>query len=277
MAETKISKNQTSIDIFTTESLVSGEGIEITSASPTAYDSNTLAVYHVDNSKSNAITSSFGDIAATGNFTTTGAKWDKGFTWSSGEFFVNNQSSSFGTNNFTVDFWLCPTANNSASTWHIIRMVNWVSSASDNGFAFTVANNTVTVQPYIAASRVTTVQKTFAYQVPHHFAIERVSDNTFNLYIDGILFHTASTSSLNYNRFGVGQTSWNSNITIDELRVSNVARYNGVNFTPNTQPYGNNDSVYQIKTDFTGVTGYSSSGTQVLKNINGVLTWVTEA
>lgn len=278
MSQTRISNAQTDDTIYSTDTLVAGNGISIVEDT-TLYDANTLAVYHFDEDKNNVITgNAFGTSPAVGNLSATGAKWDKGFSWSSGEFFVNNQTSAIGTTDFTVDFWLCPTANNSASTWHIIRMVNWDSSASDNGFAFTVANNTVTVQPYIAASRVTTVQKTFDYQVPHHFAIERVSDRTFNLYIDGILFHTATASqfSLNYNRFGVGQTSWNANITIDELRVSNVARYNGSNFDVPTHPYGYVEKKKYLlnNTVLTSIQGYNASSTQVLWNNRGTLKWV---
>lgn len=43
-------------------------------------------------------------------------------------------------------------------------------------------------------------------------------------------------------------------------------------------PYTFGGSTWQkTGTNFTKVSGYSSSGTQVLKNVNGVLTWVTEA
>lgn len=42
-------------------------------------------------------------------------------------------------------------------------------------------------------------------------------------------------------------------------------------------PIYSSENPYSINLDLTNVSGYSSSGTQVLKNINGVLTWVTES
>ena len=72
-------------------------------------------------------------------------------------------------------------------------------------------------------------------------------------------------------------------------KVNNIYTFNGATAIPGTDFTFENESSltietaqagdveYKVNTDFTNVSGYSSSGTQVLKNIDGVLTWVTEA
>ena len=80
---------------------------------------------------------------------------------------------------------------------------------------------------------------------------------------------------------GTGSTQ-----ALDELRISNVARYQGQNFTPFNQPYStaSGESQYAINADLsskqdilTSATGYDATKTQVLKNVNGTITWVTES
>ncbi len=79
----------------------------------------------------------------------------------------------------------------------------------------------------------------------HHVACERASATQMNLYLDGV--KTASgTGGASYNlttdhitignhRVNASGEVWKGYMT--EIRLSNVARYNGSNFTPRTTPY----------------------------------------
>lgn len=117
----------------------------------------------------------------------------------------------------------------------------------------------------------------------------------------------------NYTTILLGQTTkkftWNSNASLRLLNTKNYdSPYSGTLYwtyfkiiTDNTTlidgtttsiqdvtkthitvsqefiPIHSSEDPYSINLDLTNVSGYSSSGTQVLKNINGVLTWVTES
>lgn len=72
----------------------------------------------------------------------------------------------------------------------------------------------------------------------HHVALVAVSNNQAKLYVDGIAVITRPIGSLqpnNVNLLIAKQTAYWAGV-IDEVRISDVARYNG-NFTPQTIPF----------------------------------------
>ena len=142
----------------------------------------------------------------------------------------------------------------------------------------------------------------------HHIAICKAASSSSNCYyfIDGVLKDTISftpDSGIGFSEFD-GYTGNNSDV--DELRISNVCRWTE-DFEVPDAPYepasGSNPMVINTIVDtalsstsknpvqnkvintaldgkqaaLTTATGYDATKTQVLKNINGVLTWVDEA
>ena len=149
----------------------------------------------------------------TGDFTIEG--W---FYWSS---FVNNSAmfdwSAWGSNNY--DFLVRANLNTQSSS------PNWEIGIY-NGSADRYAWENTT--PRVAATTWT------------HVAVERHS-GTFRMYKDGVNKSWTSSNSFVGNEnlvtsgvFRLGKNIWNMhNGYIDEVRFSNVARYQGTNFTPN--------------------------------------------
>jgi hypothetical protein len=89
----------------------------------------------------------------------------------------------------------------------------------------------------------------------YHIAIVKESSTTVKFYVDGTLRHTDSSangytdSSANFwigRGFGLSSNLWDGtrydlNGWIDELRISNIARYTA-NFTPSTTPFQNDSN-----------------------------------
>lgn len=86
----------------------------------------------------------------------------------------------------------------------------------------------------------------FAQNTEKFISVERTGA-VLRIYVDGALVHTNGTLSTNSLSGAVSddleilwrkdQPAYTPNAWIDELRVSNIARYQGIDFTPPTVPY----------------------------------------
>jgi hypothetical protein len=159
-----------------------------------------------------------------------------------GDYLVSTGSEeSFGTNNFTVEFWYRPAAigaiqvpigNRYSGTGLNIW---WVEIGAD-GTAYAAFQNSVGTSFYPVSPG------TYTANTWHHIAIVRNS-TTLTFYRNGV-GGTAVTGvsgsfggSPNYYIGGIA-ASYNVNGYLDEIRVSNSARYTA-NFTPSTIPFIN--------------------------------------
>lgn len=315
MAQTKIANNQLQLDVsknYTQDNLVAGNSIEIAErVNPYVIDEHTVALWHFDGSlvdeiSGNSITitnASFNELSNQSKFPINAPK---------SLYLANNQKSSDDTSyslstpitltrNWTIDFWGYIQSGhiifnkNQNNTGNPTNYIDITTSSSHSKCNFGGAAQSLAVAP--------------GDNQMHHFAF--CIDTNANLYyfIDGILKTTYDFSSY-LNSFTINYLSWQTSgyttLTIDELRISNVCRWTE-NFEVPDAPYeaasGSNPMAINTIVDtalsstsknpvqnkvintalngkqaaLTTATGYDATKTQVLKNINGVLTWVDEA
>ena len=227
----------------------------ITTVGQFSSDANTVLLLHMDDtgltdSSSNSHTITVGGNAARSNTQSKFGSYSMTCP-GGGDDFLTTPSSMYniGTGDFTVEGWFYWTSfvNNSA-------MFDW-SSWGSNQYDFLVRANADTQAsspnwevgiyggggsyPDRYAHENTTPR--VATNTWTHVAVERHS-GTFRMYKDGVnKSFTASgngfTGDYNFVTSGamrIGKNSWNiHNGYIDEVRFSNVARYQGTNFTPN--------------------------------------------
>ena len=147
---------------------------------------------------------------------------------------------SFGTSNFTVEFWYRPAAigaiqvpigNRSSGTGLNIW---WVEIGAD-GTAYAAFQNSVGTSYYPASP------STYTANTWHHIAIVR-NGTTLTFYRNGVggTAVTGVSGSFGGGVYYIGgiAASYNVNGYLDEIRVSNTARYTA-NFTSSTIPFIN--------------------------------------
>lgn len=283
MAETKISKNQTGIGIFTTESLIGGSNVTIAQKAMPIIDANTLGLYHLDGNLKDEITGNNAYYWSSVSYTD-GGKFGKGITNSSFSYFnfvLPSGQAYVVSGTYTFDFWAKPTSSSSVCGLNLQGKnsgINGIIQIKKSSFSLE-ANLSGTGSNTGTLSYPSGVE--FTENVWHHVAyvLDGVNSKVY-LFLDGKNVYSA-TKTANVNPIGVMKSWEHSNCYMDEIRLSNVARWTS-DFTPYDMPYSaGGDPLYEVSADVSGaltsIQGYSSSDTQVLKNINGVLTWVTEA
>ena len=150
--------------------------------------------------------------------------------------FANDATLSFGSNNFTIEFFCYPTANNG------LLLAKTVNNASFGAYELRInASNVVTC--YLAslssswniAAGIGTL--TVTLNAWNHVALTR-NGNTFALFVNGAVSATASSSSALFtNTSALSIGAYNNNVLnytgyLDDLRITNgSARYTSV-FTP---------------------------------------------
>ena len=160
----------------------------------------------------------------------------------------SNGDFNFGIGDFTIDFWMCPSANNvypngilTSSTqtspfWHYF-LGSWILMFSDSSNIKLYYATTGSSYRSSSAARITP-------NVWQHVAMVRNGLNVY-VFISGNLAITFPLSSgetfSSDGKFGIGQhdirTNYNYKGYIDELNISKgVARWTS-NFTPPTQAY----------------------------------------
>lgn len=143
----------------------------------------------------------------------------------------------FGTDDFTVDFWIRPAAD------QVRRgLISCRQGVNDTSWAVIIYNSTNVVEIHSSASIILSAGTALPNNAWTHVAVVR-SGTTVSIYYDGIL--KASTSnSFNFNNGStlfigadIDGSIGNFNGHLDELRISQgIARWTS-NFTPPTAPY----------------------------------------
>lgn len=153
----------------------------------------------------------------------------------------------FGTGNFTVEGWVY---FDSAGVSNATLVSQWATSVSLASFALFLASGNLYFRFYDSTD---TLRDTSAAWAPsattwYHVAADR-SGTTVRIYVDGVVkatqtygqsFKTGLATPVTVGYVKDYEGTYNANGYIDEVRVSNIARYNGA-FTAPTAAF-NNDS-----------------------------------
>jgi hypothetical protein len=159
---------------------------------------------------------------------------------------ASSDTFNFGTDNFTVEFWVRPTS---------IPGDRYVIGSSTGSFGSgslglgTAGSGTAVLRFYVndSGGDIVADSSTMSLNTWYHYALVR-SGTTFTLYRDGTSVDTGTyAGSINFSNTGgliIGQAAWVLTGSyglpghIDELRISNTARYT-TTFTPDTTPFQN--------------------------------------
>ena len=288
MAETRINKSQTDSTIYTQSTLIAGKDISITEVPQPIIDANTLGVWHFDGNTDNAISNSAlswntsygGNVVYESVFKKFGSSCAKLSTRSTSQQPVfTGDTQTFMTGDWTWDFWIFV---NSGATPGSNTIVWSVGYAATNTYSICVSATDVRLQ-----QNGPSVVSDIATSTWHHIAFVKEGVNLYRFF-NGKLIDTTEVNPSDMRRIYryCGTDTARSNTFFDEMRVSDAARWTE-DFTPFSLPYSEGgDTIYRINDtkDISGkqdllstATGYDASATQVLKNVNGVLTWVDEA
>lgn len=141
----------------------------------------------------------------------------------------------FGTGNFTIDFWV----RVQTGTAYMLMANGYFL---DNLWGIRVTALGKILVTYGSASSCTSTGSVTT-NTWTHVAVERHGDN-LNIYFDGVKDATAGNSMAGINLSGladlyIGDYAAETDFLgyLDEIRISNVARHGGVNFTPESGPY----------------------------------------
>lgn len=180
----------------------------------------------------------------------------------SGDYITVNKPFNFGTNDFTLEFWMNPT---SRATSYAAIVCNYADgSFTTNSWGLFDRHDAVPTKITLwsyninsAASAVLTSTTSISNGTWYHIAMVR-SGTSLKLYVNGTEESSTTTSasfdgSADKNFFaGIANASGTEyNGYIDELRISNTARYT-TTFTPSTTPFQNDaNTVLLIHADGT--------------------------
>lgn len=241
MAETLVNKTQAGEGLWTADNLVAGTDISITQVPQPVIDANTLGVWHFENNLDNAVSESSCQITtASPNFTTDYKKFGSYSQYDtlSAQYVLFPSTALTGT--FTLDFWAAP------GTWTSKYIGLNTSSAAGSNRAYNgplfvglQGDSTAKISFNTIATSGTNVVSVTANSW-HHIALE-VEEGAGRIYLDGELkYTTTGLTGTYYLHCSQANGSGATGIfqpKIDELRLSNVARYQGNNFTPFTSAY----------------------------------------
>jgi hypothetical protein len=183
-------------------------------------------------------------VAATGNarVSTSQAKFGTGsYTSNSLAGYLNvtpTTDFAFGTGNFTIEFWYRPTAFSPAST-----LIGFRPKNAEGPYPTIYMNTDSSVNYYAQiATRITSATNVITVNQWNSIAVVRLSGST-KMYINGTQSGTTFADTLNYASgaciIGINDFNLTGNPILgnmDEIRVSNVARYSG-NYTPATSAF----------------------------------------
>jgi Concanavalin A-like lectin/glucanases superfamily len=150
----------------------------------------------------------------------------------------NDSSFTFGTSDFTIEFWLRLTSNSGT------RIIWDQRPSGSQGLQPTIYQTGGTLYYYTNSGNRITSTSTLADSTWYHIAVSRSGTST-RMFINGAQTGSTYSDSNNYITssagvfIGADQFSTGSNSVsghIDELRISNNARYTGT-FTPTTVPF----------------------------------------
>lgn len=146
-----------------------------------------------------------------------------------------------GTNNFTWEAWIRTV--DKTKTQEIISFYG--SGGGELGENTLMRIHGSSIKAKIGGQELVATE-TINNNTWHHICFERTSATQFYLYVDGVgtassgfSSHSIATNSVTIANHKVdgGDNTENFDGYIDEVRISNVARYNGTNFTPSTTAF----------------------------------------
>ena len=200
-----------------------------------SFDQYTLGVWHLDDSAcANSVTT--GDYASKvplntyDVFTTSYSKFGAGsiqMVRHSGYQKMLNINTSVASADFTIDMWVRTPGGQGANS----NSAGSVRFRMAEETAFYLRSESISITGI--SSRITTTAQTW-----YHIAVERYNDTIYR-YLNGeLISSSATTQSAN---FELSTYYYDSGLPvapcIDEIRLSNTARYHGQDFTPPTAPY----------------------------------------
>jgi Concanavalin A-like lectin/glucanases superfamily len=171
------------------------------------------------------------------NRTTTGSIT---FNGTSDYIYSTSSSYSFGTGDFTIEFWHYPSG--SVSNNGLFQLTNAIFSVATLGIsvAYLGALGAGTIQVSYGSNSTVTVTPTFSTSAWNHFALVR-SSNTLKLYVNGVGSTIAASDTTNYSYQGLAIAGYYATSQLTKGNFSNFRIVKGTaiytsNFTPPTSP-----------------------------------------
>lgn len=285
MAETVINKNQAGSGIWTSDNLIAGTNVSITAVQQPLIDENTTGLYHFNESYVDAITGTNPyNIENVSTIQYTEGKFGKALRMSGNYAYFGPQDYSQTAQSFTYDVWVRPDTTSVNYYTFPIWAQSWDRIGIEINNSKQVLKIGIRVSGRTSGSDPEVPLPTIVWGDWVHLAyVNDASNRKVYIFLNGKKAYE-ETVATNYNTRVWGPVN-NYVCNWDELRISNVARWTS-DFTPFSEPYSSGGTVkYAInntqdisgKQDvLTSATGYDATATQVLKNVNGVLTWVDE-
>jgi len=151
---------------------------------------------------------------------------------------IPNSATAIGTGPFTIDYWFRATSTASTPSLVDLRF----GGGDTTGYSDYI-NSTGKLVVFMNNGNRITSTTTISTNTWYHVAIVRDSSNDIKMYINGTnegsAYNFSNNMTSTYYRIGNNVSASNGfNGHIDELRISNVARYTA-NFTPSTAPFVN--------------------------------------
>lgn len=152
---------------------------------------------------------------------------------------LQNNSFSDINSEMTLDYWYyIPDSSNSPQSFRLL------SNDGGDCYAYFYKYNSLTALLYLNGTPIglsSYVSSALTTNAWHHLAWVFKTGEYLKLYIDGNLVYTNTTNLYNFSSGLSTQIHLNSSsdasvCLLDEIRLSNIVRWNG-NFTPPTQPY----------------------------------------
>ena len=157
---------------------------------------------------------------------------------------ADNVAFSFGTNPFTIEMWVCPTASLSNSPYIFTKMNTAANTNPGLGWYVELATNSIIFAPSTGSGGYAQYTSTIALNVWTHLAFTRVG-SSLTCYVNGVSIGTqtvALAASSNDNNYPVQLGNWTAyTSTYFTGYMSNVRVVKGTavytsNFTPSTIP-----------------------------------------
>lgn len=211
-------------------------------ASPYSVDANTSLMLHFDNdlvdaSSNNATLSTQGTVSfGTGKFS-------QGLVLAAQPDCVYFPATNINLSNsdFTIDFWMMTTTLINPTNSFVIPITAGVSGVSQDWAIYVQRDGTI--QGYLSSTILSTPPgKVVADSLWHHYAFVRHGSN-LQIYVDGISVGITTTSDTVAHTAadicvgGLKGGQFTIMGAMDEVRISNIARWTNNSFTPPTSAY----------------------------------------
>ena len=217
---------------------------------PGAPDSHDLALLHFDNSLVDEVSTNTWSITGATAFTSATAKFGQAMNFPGGALSTNylstTNSITFGTGDFTIDFWIYLPVDQSVKT-----IANNRDTDPNTGIPWSVNfyDGTNTIGFHTAYEILLTANQAIPLDTWTHVAVAR-SNTSLSIYYNGqqvgtvpnnTNFTAAGGVNIGTDKMSGSNIATDSQFIMDEFRISNVARWTS-DFTPPTQECVGSDS-----------------------------------